>query len=247
MSKLIAVCGSPNSGKTTAALKLAQEIYHSKKTSVHFISPDTRVPCMGYLFPNGRDSELYSLGVALDKTDIFREDVLKQSVSVKTMQNFGFLGFKLGENRFSYPRPTEDKVVQMFKALRECVEYIICDCTCEHDDLVSNIAKRDCDIAVQMYSPDMRCLAYYASCVNQFLQIRDKRLKVLNVMDKQDEYFSSGAYEAEYGSNSSGENAENSGENDDGDGNENNDPVQQANDIINGNADYYTPGGGGNE
>lgn len=184
MSKLIAVCGSPNSGKTTAALKLAQEIYHSKKTSVHFISPDTRVPCMGYLFPNGRDSELYSLGVALDKTDIFREDVLKQSVSVKTMQNFGFLGFKLGENRFSYPRPTEDKVVQMFKALRECVEYIICDCTCEHDDLVSNIAKRDCDIAVQMYSPDMRCLAYYASCVNQFLQIRDKRLKVLNVMDK---------------------------------------------------------------
>lgn len=66
-------------------------------------------------------------------------------------------------------------------------------------------------------------------------------------LDKQDEYFSSGAYEAEYGSNSSGENAENSGENDDGDGNENNDPVQQANDIINGNADYYTPGGGGNE
>lgn len=184
MSKLIAVCGSPHSGKTTAALKLAQEIYHAKKTSVMFVSPDMSVPCMAYLFPNGKDSDLYSLGVVLDKTDIFREDVLKQSVFVKTMQNFGLLGFKLGENRYSYPRPTEDKVTRLFSVLRDSVEYVICDCTCDTDDLISSIAKRDCDVAVQMYSPDMKCISYYASCVNQFLLIEDKKLKVLNVMDK---------------------------------------------------------------
>ena len=184
MSKLIAVCGSPHSGKTTAALKLAQEIYHAKKTSVMFVSPDMSVPCMAYLFPNGKDSDLYSLGVVLDKTDIFREDVLKQSVFVKTMQNFGLLGFKLGENRYSYPRPTEDKVTRLFTVLRDSVEYVICDCTCDTDDLISSIAKRDCDVAIQMYSPDMKCISYYASCVNQFLLIEDKKLKVLNVMDK---------------------------------------------------------------
>ena len=183
MGKLIAVCGSPNSGKTTAALKLAQEIYNQKKTSVQFISPDLSVPCMAYLFPNGKDSELYSLGVALDKTDIYKEDVLRQTVNVKTMQNFGFLGFKLGENRYSYPRPTEDKIVQLFTVLKDSVEYVICDCTCDPDDLVSSIAKRDCDIAVQMFSPDMKCISYYASCVNQFLLIDGKKLKVLNVMD----------------------------------------------------------------
>ena len=183
MGKLIAVCGSPNSGKTTAALKLAQEIYNQKKTSVQFISPDLNVPCMAYLFPNGKDSELYSLGVALDKTDIYKEDVLRQTVNVKTMQNFGFLGFKLGENRYSYPRPTEDKIVQLFTVLKDSVEYVICDCTCDLDDLVSSIAKRDCDIAVQMFSPDMKCISYYASCVNQFLLIDGKKLKVLNVMD----------------------------------------------------------------
>ena len=184
MSKLIAVCGSPHSGKTTAALKLAQEIYHTKKTSVIFVSPDMNVPCMAYLFPNGKDSDLYSLGVVLDKTDIFREDVLKQSVFVKTMHNFGLLGFKLGENRYSYPRPTEDKVTRLFTVLRDSVEYVICDCTCDTDDLISSIAKRDCDVAIQMYSPDMKCISYYASCVNQFLLIEDKKLKVLNVMDK---------------------------------------------------------------
>ena len=106
MSKIIAVCGSPNSGKTAAAMKLAQEIYYQKKTTVLYLSPDTSVPGMAYLFPNGKDQELYSLGVALDKTDICKEDILRQTVSVKTMQNIGFLGFKLGENRYSYPQPT---------------------------------------------------------------------------------------------------------------------------------------------
>ncbi len=184
MGKLIAVCGSPNSGKTTAALKLAQEIYGSKKTSVQFLSPDLNVPCMAYLFPNGKDSELFSLGVALDKTDIYREDVLKQTVNVKTMQNFGFLGFKLGENRYSYPRPTEDKVTQLLNVLKSLSDYVIADCTCDPDDVISTIAKRDCDTAVQMFSPDMKCISYYASCVNQFLMIEEKKLKVMNVMEK---------------------------------------------------------------
>ena len=184
MGKMIAVCGSPNSGKTTAALKLAQEIYGLKKTTVMFLSPDLNVPCMAYLFPNGKDNELYSLGAALDKTDIYREDVLRQTVNVKTMQNFGFLGFKLGENRYSYPQPTEDKILQLFTVLRDSCDYVIVDCTCDSDDMVSSIAKRDCEIAVQMFAPDMKCISYYASCVNQFILIEDKRIKVLNTMDK---------------------------------------------------------------
>jgi len=183
MGKMIAVCGSPSSGKTCTALKLAEEIYYAKKTSVLFLSPDLRVPCMAYLFPNGKDSELFSLGVALDKTDIYKEDVLKQTVTVKTMQNFGFLGYKLAENKYSYPKPTEDKVAQLFGALKECAEYVVVDCTCDPDDIISRLAKRDCDTAVQIFSPDMRCISYYASSVNEFLMIEDKRIKVLNIMD----------------------------------------------------------------
>ena len=73
--------------------------------------------------------------------------------------------------------------MQLITVLRDCAEYVIVDCTCDPDDIVSSIAKRDCDVAVQMFSPDMKCIAYYASCVNQFLLIEDKKLKVLNVMD----------------------------------------------------------------
>ncbi len=183
MGKLIAVCGSPNSGKTTVSLKLAQEIYSAKKTNVIYLSPDLNTPSLAYIFPNGKDGDLFSLGVALDKTDIFREDVLKQTVGSKSMENLGYLGFKLGENKFSYPKPTEDKVIQLFSVLRESAEYVVVDCTCDTGDLISNVAKRDCDIAVQLFTPDMRCISYYSACVNQFILIEDKRIKVLNVLD----------------------------------------------------------------
>ena len=46
MSKMIAVCGSPESGKTSFSLKLAQELYFQKKGTVLFLSPDMRVPSM---------------------------------------------------------------------------------------------------------------------------------------------------------------------------------------------------------
>lgn len=104
MSKMIAVCGSPGSGKTTAALKIAQELYYEKKGVILFLSPDMSVPAMAYIFPHCKDSDLFSIGKALDKTDIFKEDVMKQIVSVKTMLNFGFLGYKAQENKFSYHR-----------------------------------------------------------------------------------------------------------------------------------------------
>ena len=96
MGKMIAVCGAPGSGKTTAALKIAEEIYYAKKGSVIFLSPDLNVPCLAFVFPNCKEEELYSVGVALDRTDIYREDVLRQMNHVKTMENFGFLGYKAG-------------------------------------------------------------------------------------------------------------------------------------------------------
>ena len=62
MSKLIAVCGSPESGKTTLGLKLAQELYFTKKTSVLFLSVDLNVPIMQHsIIFGGVDSADYGI------------------------------------------------------------------------------------------------------------------------------------------------------------------------------------------
>lgn len=181
MSKFIAVCGSPDSEKTVTALKLAQEIYITTGNRVLFFSPDLTVPIMGYLFPHCKESDLYSVGKVFDNTDIYKEDVLRNIVTVKSMADFGYLGFKTGENKYTYPRPTEDKILQLFSCMRELAEYIIVDCVSDMSDLISSMAKSEADIIVQIMSPDLKCMAYYASNAEQFTTVSGRLLKVMTV------------------------------------------------------------------
>lgn len=184
MSKMIAVCGSPESGKTTASLKIAQELYFEKKGAVVFLSPDMRVPSLAYIFPHSKDSDLFSIGKALDKTDIYQEDVLKQLVPVKIMRNFGFFGYKAGENRYSYPHPTEDKITALFRVLKEIADYVIIDCVSDTDDLISRMAVNEADSVIQMITPDLKCVAYYASQAEMFENAEERGFKVLCVRDR---------------------------------------------------------------
>ena len=183
MANLIAVCGSPSSGKTTAGLKIAQEIYWSAKCPVLFISPDTNTPALSYIFPRTKDSDLFSLGVALDKTTVTSEDILTQTVTVNSMKDFGFLGLKTGENKYSYAKPNEQKVREFFIACGNIAPIVIVDCSSNFDDLISDIAMRDSNINIQLVSPDLRCMGYYSAYNEMYNTITDKSIKVINCLD----------------------------------------------------------------
>ncbi len=184
MNKFIAICGSPSSGKTVTGIKLAQEIYIKTKARVLFFCPDLNIPVMGFLFPHCKNSDLYSIGKALDQTDICKEDVLKRIVTVKTMRNFGYIGFKSGENKYTYPRPTEDKVRQLFSCMREIADYIIADCVSDASDLISAMAKSEADTIIQLVTPDIKCMTYYSSNAEQFDAVRERAVKVMNIKEK---------------------------------------------------------------
>lgn len=74
MSKLIAVWGTPQSGKTTFTVKLANALnLGGKGKSIHSaiaVFPDITTPVVPTVFPNKKDEELYSLGSVLQKADI---------------------------------------------------------------------------------------------------------------------------------------------------------------------------------
>lgn len=163
MSKLIAVSGSPGSGKTTVAVKLAQELQGYSNSVVIYISFDWNTPSLSYIFPQNKSEDLFSVGKIFNMTDIYKEDVLKQTVTSKEIPNLGYLGLKCGENRYTYPFPTEDKVLALFEVLKNLADYVIVDCTCNTDDIVSEYAVKTADLIINVISPDLKGVTYMVS------------------------------------------------------------------------------------
>ena len=102
--KIIAVWGSPHSGKTTFATKLATAIYSSFESTVITLYTDLETPVIPILFPFDKNEDLGSVGYPLSKTEVEQGDIINNLVTVKDMQHFGFLGYKTGENKFTYAK-----------------------------------------------------------------------------------------------------------------------------------------------
>ena len=186
MAKMIAVIGSPGSGKTTVTLKLAQELYCATTNgAVIYLSPSLKVPAIGVLFPNYTPDSIFSLGEMLDKTDIYEEDILNHLVTVKSMNNFGCLGYKAGENKFSFPVLTEDKVKSLFDVLHKMAGYVFVDCTEEENDLISQYALGVADEVILVLSPDLKSMVYLSSNESTLGSHADSAVRVLNINENE--------------------------------------------------------------
>ena len=184
MRKLTLLCGPPQSGKTAVGIKIAEEMYYGLKKSVMYISADTVTPFMGLVFPNENEKKLFSLGEALEHTSITKENVLKHTVMLPKADNFGFLGYKAGENRYTYSRPTKDKITELFEVCKELAEHIFLDCSTSLDDPLTAYALGTADNAVRLVTPDIRSAAYYASFESEYDRIKEKCIGVINITDK---------------------------------------------------------------
>ena len=183
---MIAVIGSPGSGKTTVTLKLAQELYCATTNgAVIYLSPSLKVPAIGVLFPNYTPDSIFSLGEMLDKTDIYEEDILNHLVTVKSMNNFGCLGYKAGENKYSFPVLTEDKVKSLFDVLHKMAGYVFVDCTEEENDLISQYALGIADEVILVLSPDLKSMVYLSSNESALGSHAERAVRVLNINENE--------------------------------------------------------------
>lgn len=186
MPKLIAFYGSPGSGKTSVALKAAMEIYMQTKDEViAFLSPDMTVPSIALLFPNYAPDEVVSLSEIFDNTAITNELLLKNAVTAKNMKDFFALGFKAGENRYSFPTPTPEKINSLFSALSETAGYIFVDCTNDETNEISKKALALADTIVRIITPDLKGMAWYESNKNTDRTEGENLFNVVNVTEKE--------------------------------------------------------------
>jgi len=162
MSKMIAVWGSPGSGKTSFAVKLACAIYEQYSAVVLLLSADLKTPSLPVLFPDRKADELTSVGVPLSKTEITQNEVIKSIVTLKDKMNFGVLGFKDGENKYSYPSFDSKKADDLITVMQSLANVVIVDCGSDMDEL-SKAAVQRADAVIRLASPDLKSVAFYAS------------------------------------------------------------------------------------
>ena len=159
--KIIAVWGSPHSGKTTFATKLATAIYSSFESTVITLYTDLQTPMIPVLFPFDKPEDLGSVGYPLSRTDVEQSDIINNLVTIKEMQNFGFLGYRTGENRYTYPKFGKAKAEDLLNALCKLADYVIVDCTSDLEgNTLAQTAIEKADQIIRLSSPDLSSLSF---------------------------------------------------------------------------------------
>ena len=162
MGKLVAVWGSPESGKTTFAVKLATAVYDQFQSTVLTVLADQTAPALSVLFPNRKKEDLSSVGTVLAKTEITQEEVIKCIVTDPKRANFGFLGYMDGENVHTYAKAGERKCRDFLNVTKTLADVVVVDCTSLPDNL-SKVAINMADEIVRLASPDLKSMAFFNS------------------------------------------------------------------------------------
>ena len=185
--KIIAVWGSPHSGKTTFATKLATAIYSSFESTVITLYTDLQTPMLPVLFPFEKPEDLGSVGYPLSRTEVEQSDIIASLVTVKEMQNFGFLGYRTGENKYTYPKYGKAKAEDLLNALCKLADYVIVDCTSNpEDNTLAGTAIEKADQIIRLSSPDLCSISFFLSQLPVYSDSRfrlDDHIQGINIPD----------------------------------------------------------------
>lgn len=144
---------------------------------------DLLTPTLPILFPNAREQDLFSVGTVLAKPNIFRGDIVSNLVTVKERQNLGFLGYRTGENRYSFPTFGRGKVAEFFAVLSDLADSIVVDCTSDPEsNLLTAVSLQDAGTLIRVSSPDLSSLSFFQSQTGAgFGTPKERTVSILNV------------------------------------------------------------------
>ncbi len=161
-ASVIAVWGSPGSGKSTFSAILARYLTRDKSKAI-IISPDITVPMLPVWFPNENIENKISLGHILTSHEINNSIIAERVKLLKSYPYIGVLGCTSGDMPLSYPDVSYDKIVQTIEVTAGMVDHVIIDCTSRATDLFTPASIEVADVVVGIYSADLRGISYRKS------------------------------------------------------------------------------------
>ena len=162
-NQVLAVWGSPSSGKTIMSVKIARYIASQKK-NVILVLADMSAPPLPYVCPStDLESEL-SLGNILGAAHVDGNLVKQNAILHKKNEYLTMFAMLKGENAFSYAPYTETQVREFIHALRQLADYIIIDCTSNiTNDVLSAVSLIESDAVLRLVSCDLKSISYLNS------------------------------------------------------------------------------------
>lgn len=162
-NQVLAVWGSPSSGKTIMSVKLARYIASQKK-NVILILADMSAPPLPYVCPSSDLESELSLGNILGAAHVDGNLVKQNAILHKKNEYLTMFAMLKGENAFSYAPYTETQAREFIHALRQLADYIIIDCTSNiTNDVLSAVSLIESDAVLRLVSCDLKSISYLNS------------------------------------------------------------------------------------
>lgn len=160
---LLAVWGSPGSGKTTVAVKLAKYIADQKKNVV-LVLCDMVTPMLSCIFPASELECERSLGTILGSTHV-TEAILKSNLMTLKKDRFlTVLGMLKGENEYTYPPYAETQAKELLDELRKLAPFVVIDCGSHiAADILSAVTLMEADSVLRLACCDLKSVSYFSS------------------------------------------------------------------------------------
>ncbi len=160
---VLAVWGSPGSGKTTVSVKLAQYL-SSKGNNVIIIFADMTTPSLPYICRPDDLMEEKSLGSILAAAHVTDELVKRNCTFHKKNRYLSMIGMNRGENRFTYPPYEQEQAKELLMAAESLAPFVIIDCSSHiSTNLVTGNALMMADSVIRLCGCDLKAVSYFNS------------------------------------------------------------------------------------
>ena len=171
-AQVLAVWGSPGSGKTTVSVRLAKYLADRKKNVVLLLC-DMTAPMLPCICPPAELECERSLGSILAATHVTEMLIKQNCVTHKKLSHLTIIGMLKGENVFTYPPYNQELAVELIDHLRDIAPYIIIDCgsTIAHD-ILSAVSLLEADCVLRLVNCDLKSISYLSS---QLPLLKDKK------------------------------------------------------------------------